>query len=270
MRISVWPNSIAMNAHEPYSAVVTAIRQTDQVVEQSWDADAALIWSVLWNGRMRPNQAVWNHYRRQNKPVIVVEVGCLHRGVTWRLCVNGINQNAIWPSLRELDRPSKLGITLRAESDGESVMIAMQNSRSEQWSGMPHPSIWLQSQIRFVRSVTDREIIVRPHPREPLLSKPAGVRVIPPEIIGHDSADFERSISNIHWIVSHNNNVGIEGAIFGKRVMCSPSSLGFEMSCLPDDSLPDRSEWIERICHTEWTVEELAAGHVWQSLRDRL
>ena len=44
-----------------------------QTQENSMTADAAVIWSVLWAGRMAPNQAVYEHYRSQNKPVIVLE-----------------------------------------------------------------------------------------------------------------------------------------------------------------------------------------------------
>ena len=55
------------------------------------DADAALIWSVLWFGQMGKNKEVWDRYRAQGKPVIVIEVGGLIRNETWKLGINGIN-----------------------------------------------------------------------------------------------------------------------------------------------------------------------------------
>jgi hypothetical protein len=33
-----------------------------------------------------PNKLVWDHYRSQGKPVIVVEVNGLIRNKTWRIC----------------------------------------------------------------------------------------------------------------------------------------------------------------------------------------
>ena len=38
------------------------------VVPSSLTADVAVIWSVLWFGRMRENQKVYEHYRKQGKP----------------------------------------------------------------------------------------------------------------------------------------------------------------------------------------------------------
>src|SRR6056300_2044281 len=50
--------------------------------------DVAVIWSVLWHGRMAKNKTVWEHYINTNIPVLVVEVGMIHRGTTWKICIN--------------------------------------------------------------------------------------------------------------------------------------------------------------------------------------
>jgi hypothetical protein len=34
--------------------------------------DVAVIWSVLWQGRMAGNKKVWDDFRSQGKPVVVV------------------------------------------------------------------------------------------------------------------------------------------------------------------------------------------------------
>ena len=49
-----------------------------QTQENPMTADAAVIWSVLWAGRMAPNQAVYEHYRSQGKPVVIIEIGAVH------------------------------------------------------------------------------------------------------------------------------------------------------------------------------------------------
>ena len=47
------------------SAILAALHANGlTTVENSQDADAAIIWSVLWNGRMRANQQVYEHYRQ--------------------------------------------------------------------------------------------------------------------------------------------------------------------------------------------------------------
>ena len=77
-------------------------------------ADAAVIWSVLWHGRMQLNQAVYEHYRSQNKPVIVIDIGALYRGQTWKLAVNHITRDGYYGHEHDLDRdrPKQLQISL--------------------------------------------------------------------------------------------------------------------------------------------------------------
>ena len=92
MKIAHFPSNLPGNASEVYPQLVDAIQQTDTLVEGDMDADAALIWSVLWYGKMSANKQVWDHYCAQNKPVIVIEVGGLIRNTTWKLGINGDQQ----------------------------------------------------------------------------------------------------------------------------------------------------------------------------------
>ena len=74
------------------SAVLSALRRAGvQTMEGGQDCDAALIWSVLWSGRMAANQTVYEHYRSQNKPVVIIDIGALHRGHTWKVAINHVN-----------------------------------------------------------------------------------------------------------------------------------------------------------------------------------
>jgi hypothetical protein len=47
-------------------------------------------------------------------------------------------------------------------------------------------------------------------------------------------------------------------------VLCDQSSLAADLSVkwseLDSPSLPDRTEWFVKLCHTEWTVEEIRQG----------
>src|SRR6056300_699096 len=115
MKISHFPSNLPNNAKEVYPQLVDAIQQTDTLVENNMDADAALIWSVLWFGKMSGNKRVWEHYRAQGKPVIVIEVGGLIRNETWKLGINGINQDADFALDVGVnpDRVKKLGVEIQ-------------------------------------------------------------------------------------------------------------------------------------------------------------
>ena len=92
MHIAYFPNYIAQNGSAVLSAFLDGChRQGISTIEESLDADAAVIWSVLWHGRMSANHEVWSYYRKQNKPVIVIDVGALYRGETWKIALNNIS-----------------------------------------------------------------------------------------------------------------------------------------------------------------------------------
>ena len=102
--IAYFPSQCALNSKPVMGAVLDCLQLSGiQTQENSWDSDAAVIWSVLWHGRMKPNQAVYEHYRAQNKPVIVIEIGSLYRGNTWKIAVNNITSQGYYGHLDNLD-----------------------------------------------------------------------------------------------------------------------------------------------------------------------
>ena len=95
MKFSIFPNNTSMNGKSVMSAYENALKNAgEEVVHDDMNADVAVIWSVLFQGRMAQNQYVWNHYRKENKPVIVLEVGGVKRNITWRAGINGITGDA--------------------------------------------------------------------------------------------------------------------------------------------------------------------------------
>ena len=122
---------------------------------------------------------------------------------------------------------------------------------------------WVTSTVAAVRQYTDRKIFVRPHPRSPISPKIAGVEIeIPKPVIGtYDDFDIDY---NYHCVINHNSGPAVQAAIAGVPVICDTSSLASKISGkiqeIENISLPDRDEWFLKLCHTEWTVEEISQG----------
>jgi hypothetical protein len=57
-------------------------------------------------------------------------------------------------------------------------------------------------------------------------------------------------------------------------MICDQSSLAFPMSekweNLENPQLPDREEWFLKLCHTEWTVDEIIQGIPLKRLENHL
>ena len=276
MRVAYFPNQCAQNSRPVVEAMLTSLRQAGHVIEEnSYDADTAIIWSVLWAGRMSANQEVWIHYRNANKPVIVADVGALYRGETWKIALDSITATGYYGHTENLDwdRPRKLGISLAINlSRNPRIVIAAQHARSLQVTDLSSIENWVIDQVQQLRQVTDRPIVVRPHPRSRLdtdimTQLPGDIIIEQPQRIANTYDSYNLAF-DCHAMVNHNSGSGIQAALAGTRpiVDCTslvhPVSISMEHVELPYNV--DRDQWLVEICHTEYTIKEIKQG-LWLS-----
>jgi hypothetical protein len=230
-------------------------------------ADVAVIWSQLWHGRMKHNQGVWQTFRNSNRPVVVVEVGMLRRGSTWKLGVNGTGNNAYYGDELIPGRAAQLRLAAKPwTNSGYNIVIAAQRSDSEQWAGQPPTVAWLTETANTIRKYTDRPIVIRPHPRQRISDIPGCVIEMPRPIQGtYDSFDYDRCLSTAWAVVNHNSGPGSLAVLNGVPAFVHASSLAApvgntDLSAINNPAKPDRTAWLERLAHTEWYTEEIASG----------
>lgn len=267
--VAYFPNQCALNSRPVMNAVLDVLQGSGILTqENSMDSDAAVIWSVLWNGRMRANQQVYEHYRSQGKPVIIIEVGALYRGTTWKISVNNVTADGYYGHTENLDwdRPRKLGISLAVPVfNRPEILIAAQHQHSLQVADLPSIEAWIYKQILRLRQFTDRPIVVRPHPRSTLNTKllPADVVFEEPHYLANTYDSFDMHF-DCHAVVNYNSGPGIQAAISGTRPIVDRSSLAYPVSVsmaeLEQPYLIDRDRWLVEICHTEYTVNEIQQG----------
>ena len=168
MKFSLFTENGAQNSKPVFDAFATSLHSAGHTVTiNDWDCDVAVIWSVLWFGRMAGNQKVWEHFQAINKPVIVLEVGGIQRGTTWKVGINGINSDANFGAKgNDSTRADLLGLEAkRWTNDGQHILVCGQHDKSLQWQGMPRMSNWFLNTYDEIRKHTDRPIVFRPHPR---------------------------------------------------------------------------------------------------------
>ena len=267
--IAYFPSQCAQNSYAVMNALLESAQSTGiALLENSMEADAVVIWSVLLSGRMRPNKQVYDHYRAQGKPVIIVEVGALHRGRTWKIALNNITANGYYGHTENLDwnRPKKLGISLAIPAfNRPEILISAQHRHSLQVTDLPSIEAWIYQQIIRVKQFTDRLIRVRPHPRSRL-----DARLLPSDIVfekPHPLANTYDSFDmhfDCHAVVNYNSGPGIQAAISGTRPIVDRTSLAYPVSVsyaeLEQPYLTDRARWLIEISHTEYLVEEIREG----------
>jgi hypothetical protein len=264
--VAYFPLQCALNSRPVMASILDGLNTNGIVAqENSMSSDAAIIWSVLWNGRMQHNQSVYRHYRQQGKPVIIVEIGALHRGLTWKISVNNVTAQGYYGHLDQLDwdRPKKLNVELTMSKPRRNeIVIALQHTKSLQVESIPDMTQWLATTVQLIKNNTDRTVIVRPHPRCKIVI-PSGIKIETPSPVPgtYDSFDMHY---DCHAVVNYNSGPGIQAAIAGVRPVVDVSSLAYPVSTgfadIEQPYVVDRELWLRQICHTEYTIEELKQG----------
>ncbi len=267
MNISIFNRFGALNSGPVFEAFRNGCKKHRiRVTEHDMTADVAVIWSQLWTGRMSPNRVIWDEFTAAGKPVIILEVGQLNRGITWKMGINGVNARGWFGEGIEPDRAKKLAVRLQPWQQGNHILIAMQRSDSEQWNGLPSAEQWLNQTIASLRQHTDRQIVVRPHPRQKLQPKMGVKFQLPAQLRGtYDEFDFRTNLSQAWAVVNENSGPGSQAildgvpAFVGAYSMAAPVA-NLDYAQIEKPRMPDRAAWLEELCHTEWTLGEITSG----------
>ena len=276
MKFSLFTHNGALNSKPVFEAFAQGVSTLGhEVVYNDLDADVAVIWSVLWHGRMSANKNVWDHFKKQNKKVIVLEVGALFRGTTWKVGIDGINRDAIFPDgNNNSDRAEQLGLKLKPwNTNGSKIIICTQHDKSQQWEGMPPIQQFVVDMIRGVQVWTDKEIVVRPHPRCKL--NIPGIEVQAPKQIPGTYDDFDLQFEDVYAVINWSSNPATQAVMNGIPVFTGQSSLAWDMSIksltnINNPLLPDREQWLNNLAYTEWSVPEISQGTPIKHLTSKL
>lgn len=266
MKFRLYKEYGALNSVEVFNSIETGLLRNGHEIVNTGDG-IPVIWSVLWHGRMANNQKIYEDAISQGKPILIIEVGNLKRNKTWRLSLNHINSHGDFANQENLDydRPKKIGVSLnpyQLKRRGE-ILIATQHERSLQWAGMPTMKKWTEDCINEIKKYTSRRIIIRPHPRNPFTLKIPNTILENPKKITNTYDDYD-IFYNYHCVVNHNSGPAVQALIRGVPIICDKSSLAGDFSNtfqnIDNLQFPNRDEWFLKLCHTEWTIEEISQG----------
>jgi len=284
MKIEAWPMHGPLNSENIFAKFLKSMQATgdDMCVNKETDGDVAVIWSVLWQGRMRNYKQIWERYRQANKPVIVLEVGGLRRNESFKIAINGVNRRADfadqdvddtrWPLFKHTFKPWK--------QTGDNIIILGQHHASEQWNGMPSMNVWFEQQINEIRKHTTRPIQIRSHPRNPInfnFAKYKDVGLAPPVMDSNtiDDTNFKDTLKDAWAVINHSSNPAMEAVINGIPVFVSADSLCYDvgnhsLTHINNPKMPDRQEWANKLSYTEWFEDEIEVGLPWARIKQRL
>jgi hypothetical protein len=263
MRFDFYNDFGALNSPPIFSAFEKGLIKHGHTVEkQTGKGDVAVIWSVLWNGKMYRNKSVWDTYRSSNRSVVVLEVGGLKRDHTWKIGVNGINKGNFFVSPgQDSTRRRLLNLELAPwKTQGQNILICTQHEKSLQWKSNPKTAEWAEATVLEIKKYSNRPIVLRAHPRCPF-----NFDYKKHSVLKSFSKDFYSELSNAWSVITWNSNPGIESVIRGIPTLVDKSSLAWPVSIqhiskIENPELVDREQWLNDLAWTEWTAKEMEQG----------
>lgn len=281
MKFGIFSKHGALNSGPVFNALIESIKRKGwSASEHDESADVAVIWSVLWDGRMKANQQIWDKFNKNNRPVMILEIGALDRGKLWKVSIGGINGKGYFgPVVSENIRRQQLGIFLAPWRSGDDIILCGQHPRSQQWSNMPPMDIWMSETIKTIRKYSDRKIILRPHPRARHLPdmKDKNIEIQSPHHLPntYDSFDFNRALDRAWAVINWNSNPAVVAALNGVPVFVGSESMAkavgnLDLAKIEDPTKPCREQWANNLAYTEWSIDEIRNGEPLDRLTEKL
>ena len=284
MKISVYTKFGPNNSKKVFKAFIESLEKAGEEIQLNCNgnSDVAVIWSVLWQGRMKGYKNIWEECQQKNKPVVVLEVGGIKRNETFKVGINGVNREADFANENvDGERWKKLNIKLKPwQPTGDTIIICGQHHQSHQWRNNPTMNLWFEQQINEIRKHTDRPIIVRPHPRNPIgldtkRWKNVSYKIPQRDYNTIDDTDFKETLKHAWAVINYSSNPAMMAVFNGIPVFVSAQSLCYDvgnnnLNKINNPVMPDRQNWANRLAYTEWTTEEIRQGLPWERIKNRL
>lgn len=198
-------------------------------------------------------------FKRQGGTVLVAENGYIGRDREGRqyyaIARDGHNGSGRW-HVGGPERFAKLGVELKPWREaGEHIVVFGQRGFGS--AEMASPFEWHFDVAKRLRKLTDRKIIVRPHPGKPGND---------PEVTAAVCEDLRNAYCAVVWASSR----GVRALTEGVPVVCeAPHWICFDAACEFEDlvnldrmdlSELSRGRCFERLAWAQWSVEEIASG----------
>ena len=175
----------------------------------------------------------------------------------------------------------------RKSNKADPIMFVLQPK--DNWSmNELDPIDWSNDVYKKIRPITDRKLIVRPHPNHTVAIEnrlnefPSDVEVY----IGqkyfkgdekkHYRFHFQEAITNLHAVVTHNSTAGVDSCVRGIPTF-NTSDLAISwpvanknLTKIESPEYPDRTQWLYDLGYKLWSEEEIRNGTVFKRFKDKL
>lgn len=174
-----------------------------------------------------------------------------------------------------------IGIELQPwRTTGHHVLLCLQ--RNGGWSMAGHSTVaWAVQTIQTLRKFTTRPLRIRSHPGDKgaandcakILQSCADLQ-ISNVALSKPNSSLIHDLQQCWAVVNHNSSPTVGAAIEGIPVFVtdpvhsqSAQVANTDLANIEYPAMPDRQQWIQRLCQFHWSHEEIANGTAWQHMK---
>jgi hypothetical protein len=234
--------------------------------EYEW-CDVSVNWGIYKQHlpHTETRQVIHDWQEINGNKAIVIESGYIKRDKYYSVGYGGLNGRADFNNKDcPPDRWKDLGLDLKDyRGQGEHILLCGQVPWDAAVQHIDYNK-WCLDVVDEIKSVTDRPIIFRPHPKFSVGNVFTNVKT-------SNNARLIDDLRNCWAAVALSSNALVESVIEGVPVFaCDKGAMSLDVSNdiidLENPKLYNREQWAYNLAYTQWTREEMVEGLPWKHL----
>jgi hypothetical protein len=145
--------------------------------------------------------------------------------------------------------------------DKKNILV-LPPSLSTQWL-FPESKTWLQQTLRELEPYTDKEIIIREKPLQPVIDQANNI-VDKSKYVHTKTIDQE--LADAYMVASYNSAVTVKATMMGIPVFtsqnCAAAPMSINLDQISDPPEPNRSRWLQQLVYHQFRTSEMSDGTV--------
>jgi hypothetical protein len=223
-------------------------------------------------------QNVIDHQRRNGHHVMPVDASCFKfvdaNSYFLRYSLDGVfyntnnyaNANSDDSKWQQIQQRFNLSLS-PWRTQGTHVLVCLQ--RDGGWSLKGTDMVaWTRQTVQRLRSITNRPIVIRPHPKHKInLSE---LTSLPGVSESRDGSTLQQDLSNAWAAVFCNSSSSVAAALAGIPVFADDDDCvawavaNKDLAEIESPIMPDRTQWLNDLSSAHWTDKESRCGAIYQ------
>lgn len=254
------------------------LQKAPQVVDCKLAVILGWVGTKIRGSHIQLRQDIINHQRRSGNHIMPIDSSCFKfvdvdsyflryslDGVFYNkdIYANANSDDSKWQQIQY-----KLNLELKPwRAQGDHVLVCLQRDGGWSMKGTDM-SLWTQRTIKRLRTITQRPILIRPHPKHKIdLSE---LTALPGVRSSVDGCSLQQDLNNAWAAVFCNSSSSVAAVLAGIPVFADDDDCvawtvaNQNLNRIETPDTPDRTQWLNDLSAAHWTDHESRTGEIYR------